>query len=95
LLLLATRFAIFFRDKFEPQSLVLATSLIERTDGMRLLQICWRKFMNNLIKIAVTLAFIAASTGQLPKIIKEVRIAQLKLLKESQASKWPKVWVPK
>jgi hypothetical protein len=33
LLLLATRFAIFFRDKFESQSLVLATSLIERTDG--------------------------------------------------------------
>ena len=46
--------------------------------------------MNNLIKIAVALAFIAASTGQPPKIIKEVRIAQLKLLKESQASKWPK-----
>lgn len=46
--------------------------------------------MNSLIKIAVTLAFIAASAGQLPKIIKEVRIAQLKLLKESQASKWPK-----
>jgi hypothetical protein len=46
--------------------------------------------MNSLIKIALTLAFIATSTGQLPKIIKEVRIAQLKLLKESQASKWPK-----
>ena len=51
--------------------------------------------MNNLIKIAVTLAFIAASTGQLPKIIKEVRIAQLKLLKESQASKWPKAMLLK
>ncbi len=46
--------------------------------------------MKNLIKIAITFAFIAASTGQLPRIIKEVRIAQLKLLKESQASKWPK-----
>ena len=51
--------------------------------------------MNNLIKIAVTLAFIAASTGQLPILIMEVRIAQLKLLKESQASKWPKAWVPR
>jgi len=51
--------------------------------------------MNNLIKIAVTLAFIAASTGQLPKIIKEVRIAQLKLLKESQASKWRKAMLLK
>lgn len=46
--------------------------------------------MSNLIKIAVTLAFIATSTGQLPRIIKEVRIAQLKLLKESQASQEPK-----
>jgi hypothetical protein len=62
---------------------------------MRLLQICWRKFMSNLIKIAVTLAFIATSTGQLPRIIKEVRIAQLKFLKESQASKWPKAMLLK
>ena len=43
--------------------------------------------MNSLVKIAVTLAFIAPSTGKLPNIIKEVRIAQLKLLKESQATK--------
>lgn len=50
--------------------------------------------MNSLIKIAVTLALIAASTGQLPRIIKEVRIAQYKVLKESQASKWLKAWVP-
>lgn len=50
--------------------------------------------MDNLIKIAVTLTFIAASTGQLARIIKEVRIAQLRLLKESQASKWTKAWVP-
>ena len=50
--------------------------------------------IDNLIKIAVTLAFLAAGTGQLPKVLKEVRIAQLKLLKESQASKWGKAWVP-
>jgi hypothetical protein len=43
--------------------------------------------MNSLIKVAVTLAFVAASTGQLPRIIKEVRIAQYTLLKVSQASK--------
>ncbi len=42
--------------------------------------------MNNLIKFVMKLSFIAASTGQLPKIIKEVIISQLKLLKESQAS---------
>jgi hypothetical protein len=87
---------LFFSEtNFEQRSLVFASALIEWTDGMRLLQICWRKFMNNLIKVDVMLAFIAAGTGQLPRIIKEVRIAQLKLLKESQASKWPKAWVPK
>ncbi len=52
------------------------------------------EIMNNLIKIAVILALIASSSGQLPKILKELRIAQWKLLKESQASNWPKAWVP-
>lgn len=46
--------------------------------------------MNGLIKIAVTLAFIAVASGNLPKIIYQVHLAQLKLVKESQASKWPK-----
>lgn len=43
--------------------------------------------MNSLIKIAVTLAF---ATGNLPKILYQVRIAQIQLIKESQASKWPR-----
>lgn len=46
--------------------------------------------MGKLISMAVTLAFLAASTGQLPKIIRKVKLAQLYLIKESQASKWPK-----
>lgn len=46
--------------------------------------------MNNLIKICVPLAILTVSTGQLPRMLKVVRIAQLKLIKESQASKWPK-----
>ncbi len=46
--------------------------------------------MNNLIKIAVALAFIASASGNLPKILHQVRIAQLHLIQESQASKWPK-----
>lgn len=49
--------------------------------------------ISKLIPIAVTLAFLAASIGRLPWIIKEVRIAQLKLLKESQSSKWGKVFL--
>ncbi len=46
--------------------------------------------MKSLIAIAVTLAFTAVATGNLPKILKQVRIAQLQLIKDSQASKWPK-----
>jgi hypothetical protein len=46
--------------------------------------------MNSLIKIAVTLAFLAVASGNLPKILFQVRKAQIQLIKESQASKWPK-----
>lgn len=50
--------------------------------------------MTNLIKIAIILAMAAASTGQLPLILHKVRIVQLELLRESQASKWDTPWVP-
>ena len=46
--------------------------------------------MKSLIAIAVALAFAAVATGNLPKILKQVQIAQLHLIKDSQASKWPK-----
>lgn len=46
--------------------------------------------INRLITLAATLAVLAASTGQLPRIIYVVHMAQLHLIKESQASKWPK-----
>ena len=41
-----------------------------------------------LIQTAVAVVMLAAATGQLPKLIRAVQIAQLQLLKESQASKW-------
>lgn len=44
--------------------------------------------IERLISIAVTLAFLAASTGQLPRIVHAVRGAQIQLIKDSQASKW-------
>ncbi|MBP9682517.1 MAG: hypothetical protein KBD76_14010 [Bacteriovorax sp.] len=44
--------------------------------------------IDGLIKLSLTLAITAALTGQLPKVVKEMRIAQLKVLKESQSSKW-------
>lgn len=44
--------------------------------------------IDKLIMASVTLAIAAALTEQLPKVIREVHIAQMKLVKESQASKW-------
>ena len=49
--------------------------------------------MGKLISVAVTLAFLATSTGQLPKLIFKIQLAQLYLIKESQASKWAKARV--
>lgn len=46
--------------------------------------------MNNLIKIAVTLTFMAVASGNLPKILYYIRMAQMRLVIDSQASKWPK-----
>lgn len=43
-----------------------------------------------LIQAALTAALIGAATGQLPRMVQAMRIAQLELLKESRASKWPK-----
>ena len=46
-----------------------------------------------LIQMAVTLAILAASTGKLPLILKEVSKAQLVLLEESKASRWGQVYL--
>lgn len=46
--------------------------------------------MNNLIKISVILAFAAVASGNLSKILYQVRKAQVHLIIDSQASKWPK-----
>jgi hypothetical protein len=44
--------------------------------------------IDKLILISVVLAVLSVSTGQLPKVLKVVRVAQLQLIKESQASNW-------
>lgn len=44
--------------------------------------------MDKLIAVAVTLAVLTVSTGQLPKVLRQLRVAQLQLIKDSQASKW-------
>jgi len=47
-----------------------------------------------LIQIAAALAILAVSSGKLPTILKEIRVAQLHLLKDSQASKWGQALLP-
>lgn len=49
--------------------------------------------MKNLILLASSLAIIAISTGKLPWILENVRIAQIQLIEESKASKWGKVMI--
>lgn len=46
--------------------------------------------MNNLIKIATILAFAAIASGNLPTILFHFKKAQLQLIQDSKASKWPK-----
>jgi hypothetical protein len=46
--------------------------------------------MNNLIKVAATLTVLAVASGNLPWILFQVRKAQIHLIIDSQASKWPK-----
>lgn len=43
---------------------------------------------SKLIQAAVAAALLAAATGELPRFIQQVRVAQYQLLKDSQASKW-------
>ncbi|MBY0517981.1 MAG: hypothetical protein K2P81_13810 [Bacteriovoracaceae bacterium] len=46
--------------------------------------------MKSLTTIAGTLALLAVASGNLPWILFQVRKAQIHLVFESQASKWPK-----
>lgn len=41
-----------------------------------------------LISAVVIFVFAVASTGQLPRLVKCVRVAQVQLLMDSKASKW-------
>jgi hypothetical protein len=46
--------------------------------------------LDKLISAVAVLACIAAATGQLPKVINAVHRAQVQLIQDSKASKWPK-----
>ena len=66
----------------QPLTLSLTVTKITKTNR--------RNHMRYLIALSVALAFTAVSTGNLPKIINQVRKAQFQLIMESKASKWPK-----
>lgn len=44
--------------------------------------------IERLISIAAALAVLTVSTGQLPKVLHAVRVAQLQLIHDSRASTW-------
>lgn len=44
--------------------------------------------IEKLIPMVVTIVMMAAATGRLPMLTREVQIAQLRLLKASQSSRW-------
>lgn len=50
--------------------------------------------MKVLAEIAIALTLLAATAGNLPTIIKKVRIAQLHLLMETRSSNWGTPWTP-
>lgn len=50
--------------------------------------------MKSIIALASTLVILAASTGQIPKAVRQVRIAQLQILKEMQTKNWGTPWTP-
>lgn len=49
--------------------------------------------IDKIIETAVALTLIASATGQLPKIIRQVQMAQFKLLEESNTSTWGKLMI--
>ncbi len=44
--------------------------------------------LNKLIEAIAIIVIFAESTGQLPRLIREIQIAQLHLLKASQSTSW-------
>lgn len=46
--------------------------------------------LDKMISAVAVLACITAATGQLPRVINAVHRAQVQLIQDSKASKWPK-----
>ena len=50
--------------------------------------------MKTLFELAITITILAVTAGNLPKIIEQVRTAQLHLLLETRSSNWGRPWTP-
>ena len=50
---------------------------------------------DKIIELSVALTLVAAATGNLPKVIKEVQLAQFRLLEESGSSTWGHLMIVK
>lgn len=50
--------------------------------------------MKSLIELAVAICVMAVAAGNLPKIVKAAKKAQILILKESSSSNWGKPWTP-
>lgn len=50
--------------------------------------------MKSIIAVASSLAILAASTGNLPKVVHQARIAQLEILRSMQTKNWGTPWTP-
>ena len=46
--------------------------------------------LDKMISAVAVIACIAAATGQLPRVVNAVHGAQVQLIQDSKASKWPK-----
>jgi hypothetical protein len=44
--------------------------------------------MDKLIEVVAVLVVLASVTGQLPRLVREVRIAQAHLIQDTKASNW-------
>ena len=49
--------------------------------------------LDKLVPAAITFAILAAASGNGPKIIHELRLAQAHLIQDSKASRWGTPWM--
>ena len=51
--------------------------------------------IEKIIEAAIAVTLFLSATGQLPKVVRQIQIAQVKLLQESNTSSWGKLMIIK